>query len=443
MWWLSVALAVPLSAAPQRVRGPSTAFGQSALAIGDLTGDGLAEVVLGVADTQAGGQPVGQVELWRGGATLQPLASISGSASMLGLGQAIAIGDVSCDGVPDLIVSAAGGPPPWGEGAVLAWFGPLAGASLSLTNADINLTGDDPYDGIGRSLAVGQDLTGDGCGDLVIGAPYVDAAGQLDAGAVYVVAGGGRRSGRVGAASAATIRGGAFYGQLGYAVAVGEFDGDDVADLVIGEFGTAFGAAWTVAGNALSPGLVADVASVGAAYSLPVGGGSVGASVGAMDLDGDGLSELVVGAPTVGGPPVPGGAVCVASPGSIAAGGVWDLRDWGGCAQGPSGSMLFGSAVTAVAGLRGPGSRDLVSMGFVSVGSGLQSARPTLWDLSGGLPTPGVPWAPSGPGIDPIPGVATMLLGVAAGPDVDGDGRADLAVSVFQASTGRVWVTLW
>ncbi|MFG2076560.1 FG-GAP-like repeat-containing protein [Nonomuraea maritima] len=54
----------------------------------------------------------------------------------------------------------------------------------------VAVPGPAPGDGFGWSLRMAQ-VDGDGCADLVIGAPYTDVDGEQDAGAVYVVYGGG------------------------------------------------------------------------------------------------------------------------------------------------------------------------------------------------------------------------------------------------------------
>ena len=59
----------------------------------------------------------------------------------------------------------------------------------TLTQATIGVSAAaDPGDRFGRSLA-SYDINGDGCGDLVVGAPYRDVNGLADAGVVYVLLG--------------------------------------------------------------------------------------------------------------------------------------------------------------------------------------------------------------------------------------------------------------
>jgi hypothetical protein len=441
---LSIALAVPISAAPLRAAGPPTAFGQSALALGDLTGDGRAEVVLGVADTMVGGQLVGEVRVWDGGAALSPYATGQGNANLLGLGASARIADLSCDGVPDLIVSASGGRAPDGAGAVFAWFGPLPPGQLDPAQADLILFGDGQFDGIGRALAVADDVDGDNCSDLIVGSPYVDVAGTLDAGAVYLVLGGLSGAHSVGAASAVTLLGSGFYGQLGYSVSSADVDGDGLSDLLSGDLTGASGYVWATLATTLAVGgtVLVDAVSTGITIAPPQA--SVGVSIYAADLDNDGAPELLFGAPTVFRGGVPAGGACLLSTAGLGfgIGGRLDASALGACAPAPAGHELFGTGAFLVRGLRGPGSRDALVLGMLPIGGGLRTVRPTLWNLSGPLPPPGGPWLPTGPGIDSVPGVL-VLQAVGTGGDVDGDGRPDLAIAALETATGRVWVTVW
>jgi hypothetical protein len=97
--------------------------------------------------------------------------------------------------------------------------------------------------GIGFSVSGGEDVNGDGVSDLIIGAPYTDIPGiGGQAGTAYVLYG---RSSAVftnidlsqglPSVSGYRILGGAVSGQVGWSVRlIRDFDGDGVGDLVIG-----------------------------------------------------------------------------------------------------------------------------------------------------------------------------------------------------------------
>ncbi len=82
------------------------------------------------------------------------------------------VGDISGDGVADALVGAPGFD---GErGAALLVFGPVSGV-MSLADADATLSGVEARDSAGGAVAAAGDLDGDGAADLLVGGAGADA----------------------------------------------------------------------------------------------------------------------------------------------------------------------------------------------------------------------------------------------------------------------------
>ena len=104
--------------------------------------------------------------------------------------------------------------------------------------SDLRLSGDLKGARLGTAVAPAGDVNGDGIDDLVIGAPRYDAGQQTNTGAAWVVFGtgtGDSASGSVAAAQGFRIDGAAPFDTAGAAVAgVGDVDGDGLDDVLVG-----------------------------------------------------------------------------------------------------------------------------------------------------------------------------------------------------------------
>lgn len=174
----------------------------SAVAVGDLSGDGIDDLALGslLADPYDQAN-AGAVYVMHGGAGVgghvdflqsQADAFIAGHSDRLGsdrLGTDLAIADFNADGRNDLAVAAV-----FREnsaGAVFVWWGPFGrGRTVNRLTApaDWTILGGRANAFVGAGIRAG-DLTGDGTDDLAASA-FSDPGGPAGSGAVYVFPGG-------------------------------------------------------------------------------------------------------------------------------------------------------------------------------------------------------------------------------------------------------------
>jgi len=207
----------------------------------DLTGDGLADLVMGAPFADEGGEASGALYLIEGGelpaggpvfVIADRILTLTGDEAWLG--QAIATGDLNQDGFPDLVAGAPGAAE--GAGAVLIWDGAALRADQALPLAQVD--GAVPGDRFGQALAL-ADLTGDGVLDLVVGAPKHrgnDGLAAYDSGALYVFSGGPARDFlSLHSANDATLRlhSSLPYLRTGAAFATADLFGDGRADLLL------------------------------------------------------------------------------------------------------------------------------------------------------------------------------------------------------------------
>jgi len=152
----------------------------------------------------------------------------------------------------------------------------------------------------GHALSCKHDLTGDGIPDLVIGAPYADQDAEVDAsGAIYILSGDKLQgSGPLPEVATITLQPGESNDWFGWSLTTGDFDGDGTYDLAAGAPGTAEATGrvriWTGATLASEDPTNPDITING----LNPGDG-FGRRVHAADVNGDGIDDLLVGAPFV------------------------------------------------------------------------------------------------------------------------------------------------
>ncbi|MCX7015966.1 MAG: FG-GAP-like repeat-containing protein [Candidatus Sumerlaeota bacterium] len=416
-------------------------FGVSVGSAGDVNGDGYGDLIVGACTYTYHYTAEGGAAIFLGGpGSLNPVAGwgVAGGQENAMMGAAVAsAGDVNGDGCADVVVGAPGfdgGTPD--QGRAYVYYGNANG----LLATPVTLSGD-PQEGaqFGFAVASAGDVNGDGYDDVVIGQYLYDFMTYGDVGRVFVYYG---SAAGIETASYWSAVGPATGGQFGFAVAsAGDVDGDGYADILIGGPGyengeAAEGGAWVYCGGpeGVKPGSRWDAESNkdNAMFGVSVGG--------AGDVNGDGFSDIIVGALNNANGETGEGRAYVYH-GSVD--GPSLAEDWR--AESNQIGAQLGRSVGGAGDVNGDGYSDVIVGAWTYNGGGTDDGAAFVWHGSAtGLGANGTPanadWHIEG-------GQDSAELGIAVGGagDVNGDGFADVFAGAWrytddQTQEGRIYV---
>lgn len=432
--------------------GDQDLLGWSA-AIGDLTGDGTADLVVGARQDEVMGGPdgAGTVALFPGRPgglpVLRPTVVRGGLAGGDSFGAAVGVvGELTGDASADLFVFAISNDALGRDvGATYLLDGRLDRAPVAL-----DFPGAPSGFEAGRGADLVGDLDGDGLADLVVGASRDNSATLgLTTGSAYFY-----RGTAAGFAREPTLVWREFPGHatgdlFGYAVArAGDFDGDGAEDVAIVARNDDRPATFAAADFELDPsctGLPAanDVGAVhvfrgaqGGPAARPSfvifgveGGDVIEAALGGFDYDGDGLGDLVIGSPAWDTPALAnaGGFALIRGRAPSADGRTRVVCALDFVHHGSEANTNLGRTFAALGDLDGDGCDDLAAGASTEdLGNADQGSVRVLYGL-GTRCTAGVRMATL------IGGTRSAQAGFALGSDgrdLDGDGLAELAVGI-------------
>jgi len=404
-------------------------FGLAVAGAGDVNGDGLADVIVG-ADGEAGefGNVAGRAYVFDGPTghlrhTLQAPQHVSGNY----FGTAVAgIGDVDGDGGSDVLVGARAADNPGGAPAGLAFIFSGTDGVLLHTLASPNAEAGGSF---GSAVAAAGDVDGDGVPDAIVGAAGENAPVGHDAGRAYVFSGATGAVLRV--LESPSAMGAALFGES--VAGVGDMDGDGLSDLLVGAVNEHAGDGLRGGRAHLFSGATGEaIRSLDSPFAQASGRFGL-AVAGAGDVDGDGVPDVLIGAPGEQPAGANSGRAYLFS-------GASGLLLHAIVSPNVEETGFFGSAVSGAGDLDGDGLADvLLGGGGEDTAGGFGAGRAYAFRGVNGslLFTLESPNGQAG---------GVFGLALASAGDVDGDGRPEIAVGAMGESTtagnaaGRAYV---
>jgi hypothetical protein len=274
----------------------NAALGNSVSSAGDVNGDGYSDVIVGAWQFTNGQTDEGAAFVYHGSAAgiLSSAATqveSNQAAAEMGVGVSSA-GDVNGDGYSDVIVGVYkfdNGQTD--EGAAFVYHGSASGIS---TTPAVQLESNQASAEMGLSVSSAGDVNGDGYSDVIVGA-YLFDNGQNNEGVAFVYH--GSASG-ISTTTAAQVESNQAFARMGHSVSsAGDVNGDGYSDVIVGAHffdngQTDEGAAFVYHGSA-SGILTSPAAQVESNQAMAAMGHSVSS---AGDVNGDGYSDVIVGA---------------------------------------------------------------------------------------------------------------------------------------------------
>ena len=276
-------------------------FGWS-VALGDVNGDGYADVVVGAFNYDA--LTKGRAYIFHGGPSgISDKGAGLANTTLTGkanstFGYSVSFGDVNGDGYADVVVGATTASNTKGEVYIFLGSSFVSNQDLSVTGtANTTFTGEVDGDNLGTSVELG-DINGDTYDDVITGA---ESYSPTNKGAAYIFHGGSTGISNKGAGLADTTLIGPSGSKFGGAVAVGDVNGDGNEDVAVGAVlyvdVSNEGAAFIFHGN--SSGISDyDLSGIDTADTTITGEASskFGYSIALGDVNGDGYADVVAGA---------------------------------------------------------------------------------------------------------------------------------------------------
>jgi|GEM_PF-1136573 len=403
--------------------------GTSISPAGDVNGDGYSDVIVAAYSYDNSCSDCGMAWVYHGSAT--GLSTTAAWSNKGGSGQNSAnfgysvstAGDVNGDGFSDILIGARY----WdngqtNEGMVFIFHGSSTGLA---TTAIRTLEGNQANANFGYAVGCAGDVNNDGYSDIIVGAPYYDN-GHTNEGRAYVYHGSSTGIGTTANWTKETDQASSYFG---FSVApAGDVNGDNYSDIIIGSpyydiTYTENGKAWIYHGSSTgvsaSPSreLEGDQNSCYLGYSVATAG----------DINGDGYSDIVVGAPYYDNGSTNEGRIYVHLGSSTGVSATVHSTKEGNLVN-----AYFGLSISTAGDINGDGYADIIigaygynwsytseGRSFIYLGSssGLQSA--STWEYSCGQ-------------ADAISGYTVSCAG-----DVNGDGFSDVLVSAPNYMNGE------